>query len=162
MCSFCWAFYPASDGQSLAGDRSELAARSVGGHQPLPISAYRLDAGLHRGGVVGSFYAAYSTALVPGTFGPFKALYVQIYAILGGMGFVLLGPMVGAFILTVVPEFLRFAGGIEPIITGALVILIVIFLPQGLLGSLASLATCPRGRHVRSSGCLAAARARRP
>ena len=55
------------------------------------------------------------------------------------MGFVLLGPIVGAFVLTLIPELLRFLKGNEPIFTGALIILIVIFLPQGLLGLFASL-----------------------
>jgi branched-chain amino acid transport system permease protein len=94
-------------------------------------------------GAVGSFYAAYSQSVVPGTFGPFKSIYIQIYGILGGMGFVLMGPIVGALLLTLIPELLRFLKGNEPIFTGALIILIVIFLPQGLLGLGASLRESP-------------------
>ena len=40
--------------------------------------------------------------------------------------------------MTLLPELLRFLKGNEPIFTGALIILIVIFLPQGLLGLFAS------------------------
>jgi branched-chain amino acid transport system permease protein len=133
------AFYASSFGRAwrAIGLSSQLA-------QSVAISPfrYRLVAwtlGSTVAAAVGSFYAAYSQSVVPGTFGPFKSINIQIYGILGGMGFVLLGPIVGAFVLTLIPELLRFLKGNEPIFTGALIILIVIFLPQGLLGLFASL-----------------------
>jgi branched-chain amino acid transport system permease protein len=58
---------------------------------------------------------------------------VHIYAILGGTGFAFLGPIIGTFIMTFVPESLRIAKEIEPILTGALLILLIIFLPGGIL-----------------------------
>jgi branched-chain amino acid transport system permease protein len=87
-------------------------------------------------GLMGSFYAHYYESIVPSTFGPFKALYAQVYAILGGVGFTILGPIIGALIMTIVPEVLRIAKEVEPILTGLLVILLVMFLPDGLLGLL--------------------------
>ena len=134
-----WAFYASSTGRAwrAIGLSSQLA-------QSVAINPfrYRLVAwtlGSTIAVIVGGFYAAYSQSVVPGTFGPFKSIYIQIYGILGGMGFMILGPIVGAFILTLLPEALRFLKGNEPIFTGALIILIVIFLPQGLLGWVASL-----------------------
>ncbi len=56
-----------------------------------------------------------------------------MFAILGGLSFPILGPAVGAFIMTVVPEFLRVVNEIEPIFTGLMLILLVLFLPDGLL-----------------------------
>jgi len=85
-------------------------------------------------GLMGSFYAHYYGALVPGTFGPFKTIYTHVYAILGGIGFPILGPAVGALIMTFVPELLRVTEGVEPIFTGILIILLILFLPDGLLG----------------------------
>ena len=132
------AFYASSFGRAwrAVGLSSQLA-QSVG----INPFRYRLVAWTLSSTIaaaVGSFYAAYSQSVVPGTFGPFKSISIQIYGILGGMGFVLLGPIVGAFVLTLLPELLRFLKGNEPIFTGALIILIVIFLPQGLLGLFAS------------------------
>jgi branched-chain amino acid transport system permease protein len=134
-----WAFYASSTGRAwrAIGLSSQLA-------QSVAINPfrYRLVAwtlGSTIAAIVGSFYAAYSQSVVPGTFGPFKSIYIQIFGILGGMGYVIMGPVVGAFILTLIPEALRFLKGNEPIFTGALIILIVIFLPQGLLGWVASL-----------------------
>jgi branched-chain amino acid transport system permease protein len=44
-----------------------------------------------------------------------------------------MGPIVGAFIMTLLPEFLRISKEIEPILTGAILVLLVIFLPGGIL-----------------------------
>jgi len=85
-------------------------------------------------GLMGSFFAHYYSTLVPGSFGPFKTINVHVYAILGGIDFPILGPVIGSFIMTLVPEFLRITEGVEPIFTGILMILLILFLPDGLLG----------------------------
>jgi len=87
-------------------------------------------------GLMGSFFAHYYGSIVPTTFGPFKTLYVQVYTILGGVEFAILGPIIGSLIMTFIPEFLRITKEVEPIFTGIIVILLVIFLPDGLLGLL--------------------------
>lgn len=84
-------------------------------------------------GVVGSFYAHYFSTIEPGTFSVFKSIYVQIYGILGGLNFYIAGPIVGAFVMTLLPEFLRISKEVEPVLTGLILILIVIFLPGGIL-----------------------------
>jgi branched-chain amino acid transport system permease protein len=87
-------------------------------------------------GLMGSFFAHYYGSIVPTTFGPFKTLYVQVYAILGGVEFAFLGPIIGSLIMTLIPEFLRITREVEPIFTGTIIVLLVIFLPDGLLGLL--------------------------
>jgi branched-chain amino acid transport system permease protein len=84
-------------------------------------------------GLAGSFYAHYFETIEPGSFTVFKSLYIQVYSILGGLDFYLLGPVVGAAIMTFLPEFLRITEELEPILTGAVLILLVIFLPGGIL-----------------------------
>jgi branched-chain amino acid transport system permease protein len=84
-------------------------------------------------GLVGSFYAHYFGTIEPGTFSVFKSIYIQIYSILGGLNFYLMGPIIGALIMTLVPEFLRVGKEIEPILTGGILILLVILLPGGIL-----------------------------
>jgi branched-chain amino acid transport system permease protein len=85
-------------------------------------------------GLMGSFFAHYYGTLMPGSFGPFKTINVHVYAILGGINFPILGPVIGSLIMTFVPEFLRVTEGVEPIFTGILIILLILFLPDGLLG----------------------------
>jgi len=84
-------------------------------------------------GLAGSFYAHYFQALEPGMFTAFKSINVQIFAILGGLNYYVVGPAVGAAIMTFVPELLRVGKEIEPVITGVVLILLVIFLPGGVL-----------------------------
>ncbi len=84
-------------------------------------------------GLAGSFYAHYFQTLEPGMFNVFKSIYVQIYSILGGLNSYILGPVIGATIITFVPELLRVGKEIEPILTGAVLVLLVIFLPGGVL-----------------------------
>jgi len=84
-------------------------------------------------GLAGSFYAHYFQSLEPNMFNVFKSIYVQIYSILGGLNSYILGPVIGAAIITFVPELLRVGKEIEPIMTGMVLIFLVIFLPGGIL-----------------------------
>jgi branched-chain amino acid transport system permease protein len=87
-------------------------------------------------GLVGSFYAHYAQTIAPQTFGGFFSILVQLYPILGGIDFYILGPILGAGIMTFIPEYLRITKEIEPIITGLLLLAIIIFFPRGIIGSL--------------------------
>lgn len=87
-------------------------------------------------GLIGSFYAHYAGYLIPGTFGIWENINVQIYAILGGIGYPTLGPLLGSLVMTLFPELMRIANILAPVITGAVLILLMLFLPEGLLGLL--------------------------
>jgi branched-chain amino acid transport system permease protein len=85
-------------------------------------------------GLVGSFYAHYQTFIIPTAFNLFpKTIYIQVYAVLGGVGYATLGPIVGAALLTFFPEFVSVAEEKSIIIVGAMLLLVIIFLPKGLL-----------------------------
>jgi branched-chain amino acid transport system permease protein len=85
--------------------------------------------------LLGTVYASYIGAIQPQTFGPFAGITFLMSAVLGGMGYFVLGSAAGAIILVLVPEALRVTGSAEPIITAVGIILIVMFLPRGVLGS---------------------------
>ncbi len=87
-------------------------------------------------GVVGSFFAHYNRVIEPTTFGGFFSIEIQLFAVLGGLDFYILGPIIGATIMTFVPELLRSAKEFEAIITGAILIIIILFFPGGILGVL--------------------------
>jgi branched-chain amino acid transport system permease protein len=85
-------------------------------------------------GLVGSFYAHYQTFIIPTAFNLFpKTIYIQVYAILGGVGYATLGPIVGSALLTFFPELVSVAEEKSIIIVGAMVVLVILFLPRGLL-----------------------------
>ena len=78
-------------GPGLQGDRlSPRLAESLG----VNLFRYRLLAfvvGSSASGLVGSFFAHYYGSVVPSTFDAIKTINVQVYAILGGIRFALLG-----------------------------------------------------------------------
>jgi branched-chain amino acid transport system permease protein len=84
-------------------------------------------------GLMGSFYAHYESFVQPDTFGMFSTIYLQIYAILGGIGYAIAGPIFGSVIMTFFPELIRVSREFGPIFLGILVILMILFLPHGLL-----------------------------
>ena len=86
--------------------------------------------------LAGCFYAHYSQNITPGAFGGWLSIYVQLYAVLGGLEFYILGPAIGAVVMTFVPEYLRIVKEWEPIITGVILLVVILFFPGGILGTL--------------------------
>ena len=107
----------------------------------LGINAYRYRLlafviGSTTAALAGSFYAHYFQNITPGAFAGWLSIYVQLYAVLGGLEFYILGPAIGSLIMTFVPEYLRVVKEIEPIITGLLLLVIILFFPGGILGTI--------------------------
>lgn len=127
------AFYAAWAGRAWrAIDLSPPLAESLG----IDLFRYRLLAFVlasMAAGLMGSFYTHYFGSVVPSTFDMFKTFNIQIYAILGGLGFAFLGPVIGTAIMTLVPELLRITREVEPVFTGFLLVVLVMFLPNGVL-----------------------------
>lgn len=94
-------------------------------------------------GLMGSFTAHYQRFVIPDTYGLFSTIYIHIYAILGGVGFAISGPVVGSAVMTFFPEMFRMTREFSTIFTGVLLVLLIMFLPQGLLSLVA-----PRGMVV--------------
>jgi branched-chain amino acid transport system permease protein len=80
-------------------------------------------------GLAGSFYAHYNAVLTPDTFGLFPSLYIMVYVIVGG-GKKFAGAIIGAIVLTIVPEAFRVVKEYQPFVFVA-VLFIVIFLLRG-------------------------------
>lgn len=106
-------------------------------------------------GLAGSFYAHYFQSIEPDTFDVFKSVYIQLYAVLGGLNFLILGPAIGAIIWTLVPELLSDFQEYIPLVSGAILILLISFLREGLLSLPHELQQWSRGR----SGVVASTRA---
>ena len=86
--------------------------------------------------LLGTVYAPYMTSVQPATFGVFAGVNFLVIAFLGGLSYLVIGPIAGAAIVVFLPEFLRAFGNAEPIITAVIIILIVMFFPRGVLGLL--------------------------
>jgi branched-chain amino acid transport system permease protein len=86
----------------------------------------------------GTFYAQYFAYIDPTiTFGPAISIGGLLPAIVGGAGTVL-GPVLGSFVLTPISEItravLRGRAGADIMLYGLVLILVISFLPQGLMG----------------------------
>lgn len=89
--------------------------------------------------VVGVFFVAHNTSANPEMFGFSESVLILSMVVLGGMGSGP-GPIVGALVLYLVPEVLRerFPALISyrPMLVGAVMVAMMVFRPQGLVGSL--------------------------
>jgi len=83
--------------------------------------------------LAGSLYASYQGFLVPRAFTIVMSAYFLMYAIIGGVEFALVGPIVGTFIGIILPEVLRISESFEPLFFGLTLILVMRFLPRGIL-----------------------------
>jgi branched-chain amino acid transport system permease protein len=86
-------------------------------------------------GIVGSFYAHYIAYIDPhAAFNIHISVEAQIMPLMGGL-YTVAGPVVGAFILTLLGEYLRITIKTGYLIVYGIILVVVIFyLPQGLVG----------------------------
>ena len=85
-------------------------------------------------GLAGAFYAQYMTYIDPAAFTVNASLNVLIMAIFGGLGN-LLGTFIGASVLTILPETIRFLSEYRNLVYGVLIIVLMLVKPDGLLGN---------------------------
>jgi branched-chain amino acid transport system permease protein len=110
----------------------ETAAEAMG----INIARLKLTAfssGAFVAGIGGGLYAHYALFIQYSDFGFERGVDIAMYAVLGGMD-VFYGPMLGAFIITYLEIVLQFLANWRWEVWGAIVILVMIFRPQGLLG----------------------------
>ena len=120
-------------GMTLNGiQQSDSLAESVGinctGYKVLAFSI-----GCFFPGIAGGFYAQYISTINPTTFGFLFTIYVIIYLVVGGMKS-FTGPIIGAFIFTILPEILRPLKEFQPYFFAGSLMLIIFFMPEGLVG----------------------------
>ncbi len=136
----------------LAIREDEIAAEALG----VPTTRYKVTAfviGAFFAGVAGALFAHY-TYLHTNSFTFMKSIEVVIMVVLGGMGS-LTGSILGATLLTTLPELLRFASSERLIIYSLLLIVLMIARPQGILGR-RELSLRPRRARSESRPTLAA------
>lgn len=109
----------------------ESAARAMG----INITYYKVLAfaqGAVLAGMAGSLFAHVTFFISPVDFDYHKTVEILIFAVLGGSE-VIWGPLLGATLLTLLPEALRFASDYRMMIYGTILVLMMIFRPQGFL-----------------------------
>lgn len=112
---------------------SETAASAMG----VNISRFKIIVfiyGAVLASLAGSLYAHYLNFINPSTFDLFVSIKLLIMIALGGMHQIW-GAIIGAFLITFLSyEWLHFFGEFEIIVYGGILLLVTIFLPDGLAG----------------------------
>lgn len=110
---------------------NEIRAEVLG----VNLRTYKLAAfavGACYAGVAGGLFAALLRYIDPQAFGLDRSIQILLMVVVGGLGR-FGGPFVGAVVVTVLPEVLRMTQGFYLILFSLLVILLIVFRPQGLI-----------------------------
>lgn len=116
---------------------SETAARVLG----IDVARYKLTAFVLSAiyaAVAGAYLALFDGLVTPATAGFLRSIEFVTMAVLGGLGSIL-GSVVGAAVLVVLPQVLTAFHDYETIALGAIMIVFMIFLRDGIVPSLARL-----------------------
>lgn len=133
LCVFRFA-RSAYGAAAVAIRENRRLAKSVG-INPFRYALGTFVAGAFFAGLAGSFYAHYISFVGPEVFGFSFMVTMLMMVALGGKGTVL-GPVLGAVVIGLALEYLRFINEIRLSVFGLLLIVVVIFLPNGITGLL--------------------------
>lgn len=128
-----WRLVSSYHGRALRAIRDhETAAQVMGINAPAyKVAIFTLAAAM--AGLAGSLYAHYITFINSESFGLHTSILILAMVVLGGMGSVA-GSVLGAVILTALPEMLREFQSYQDLVYGALLVGLLILRPEGLLG----------------------------
>ncbi len=111
---------------------SELAANVIGIH-PARFKLYAFAVGATFAGLGGVLYAHFIRYITPYDFGFLTSIYVLTMIVFGGVG-TIRGAVLGACVLTLLPELFRFVQDYRNLIYGATLIALMLYEPRGVLG----------------------------
>ena len=121
-------------GLALIAVRDDETAAAAYGVNPLKYKILAFATGAFIAGICGSLQAYYLFHISPDGFFSFEwTLYPILMCMLGGVG-TITGPIIGAFFLTIMFEMAKiWLPEFHPMFSGMLIILVVLFLPTGLV-----------------------------
>ena len=126
-----WRLRRSRIGRAFEAIREDTVAASLMGIGAMAhkMLAFALGAGI--AGLAGALNAHLTFFIGPSEFGFDRGVDILTMTILGGTGG-LTGPVMGALIITLLPELLRSFKDFRTLLNGAILVLIVLFLPKGL------------------------------
>lgn len=121
---------------ALAGDETAAAALGVNTRNA-KIKVFVLSAVL--ASVAGSLFAHTYSFVSPDSFGIFTSTDLVIMVVIGGMGSIW-GSLFGAALITLLPEWMDIFETYKDFVHGGILVLVLMFLPQGLITGLLDIA----------------------
>ena len=121
-------------GLALAAIRENEQEARASGINPVPLKLFAFGISAFFTGIAGSLEISYFGYITPEIFGVDISFWPIIYSITGGLG-TLAGPVIGTIVISILWEILNSFGMTYErfIIVGVILILVIIFLPKGLV-----------------------------
>jgi branched-chain amino acid transport system permease protein len=117
----------------IALREDEIACQAMGiDKTKTKLTAFAL--GATWAGMAGVIFAAKTTFINPASFTVWESIIILCIVVLGGMGSVV-GVIVGAFILMLLPEYLRAFSEYRMLIFGAILVTMMVFRPGGMIST---------------------------
>ncbi len=130
--AFVWALYRSPFGRAMDAVReSELLAAATG-YNPMRIKIIAFSIGCLFAGLGGSLYAHFLLYIAPFSFTFWESVNFLLMSIIGGSTS-LAGPILGALILTPLPELLRAYVMWQQVLYGLAFMVFMRFLPDGVI-----------------------------
>ncbi|MDO5681917.1 MAG: branched-chain amino acid ABC transporter permease [Propionibacteriaceae bacterium] len=118
---------------AIAVREDEIAAESIG-VDTTKAKVLSFAIGAFFGGIGGGMYASYFYFIKPDLFGFLKSIDILVIVVLGGLGS-LSGSVIAAILLAVISTALQGFTEVRMILYALLLVVIMIFRPQGIMGS---------------------------
>jgi branched-chain amino acid transport system permease protein len=138
-------------GYQMRAVREDESSAQAAGINPVAVKSWAFMLSGALTAIGGCIYGVFLSALQPQPmFELHLSVRIALVAIIGGRG-TLFGPLVGAALLTLAAELFRntFAEA-NLLIYGLLIVVVVLFVPRGLMGALRARAV--RRRYAKSAG----------
>jgi branched-chain amino acid transport system permease protein len=133
FATLMWGLVRSPWGRAFKGLRENpIRAESLGlDTRRLTLLAFAI--GSAAGGLAGALMSPLVQFIEPNSFALVHSLRILLMVIVGGAGY-FFGPMLGAAVVILLPEFLRFTEGYYLILYSAAVIVLMVYSPSGLMG----------------------------
>jgi branched-chain amino acid transport system permease protein len=122
-------------GRGLVAVRDNPAAALASGVSIVGIKMFAFVFSAVLAGLAGALFAVQKTVITPDDFTAEFSIFFLVVVVLGGAGR-LWGPVLGTLVFFVVPEFLEALQGWRLLIYGVVLLLLMRFAPDGLIGAL--------------------------
>lgn len=129
-----WNFVNSTHGRATISIReNEIAAEAMGIHTTkYKVMAFTI--GSLFAGLAGGLHAHYFYTIQPNTFNFLKSFDILVMVVLGGQGSIT-GSIIAAIVLTIISASLQKFAALRLVIYALLLIVIMLFRPQGLMGT---------------------------
>ena len=113
---------------------SDIASQSIG-LNPVMVRTMAFGLSAIVAGIAGAIFASMSSFISPGSFPFLQSILFLLVVLIGGSGTVL-GPLVGALVVVLLPEFLSSLAEYRLLFMGALLLGVLLIAPHGIVGAL--------------------------